>query len=39
MVSMGKIEEKWGDAAAPVATTRPSNHFPAKEIPTKLRLC
>jgi len=34
----GVCEEKQGDVAAFVATTLPSNHFHAKEIPTKLRL-
>jgi len=37
-LSEGKADEKRGDVAALVATTIPSNHFLAKEIPAKLRL-
>ena len=38
-LSVGKAEERRGDVASFVATTLPSNHLHAKEIPTKLRLC
>ena len=37
--SVGKAEGMRGDVASLVATTLPSNHFHAKEILTKLRLC
>jgi len=32
ILSMGKAEEKRGDVDAPVAKTRPSNHFYSEEI-------
>jgi len=36
--SVSKAEEKRGDVSTLVATTRPSNHFHAMEIPAGLRI-